>query len=49
MNEEELYTVFVGGMEVCFYYLILGDAQIIAAKYIAKGYDDVAIVAREVK
>jgi len=46
MNEEKLYTVFVGGAEVCFYYHILGDAQIIAGNYIAKGYEDVAIVSK---
>lgn len=39
----EIYTVWVGGTEVVCYPVSMEEAQHIADRYWAKGYDDVAI------
>ena len=40
---EELYTVWVGGVEVCDYLLTLEEAEQVAYNYRSAGYDDVFI------
>ena len=37
------YTVWVGGVEANQYYLTKGEAEKLAAIYIAEGYNDVYI------
>ena len=43
MNEDERYTVWVGGTEVSNCYLTHENAQYLADQYSENGYDDVLI------
>lgn len=43
MKKENLYTVWVGGVEVTDYYVRLNTAERIKAEYNSIGYDDVEI------
>lgn len=43
MKKENLYTVWVGGVEVTDHYVRLHIAERIKAEYISDGYDDVEI------
>lgn len=43
MKKENLYTVWVGGVEVTDHYVRLNTAERIKAEYISNGYDDVEI------
>lgn len=43
MKKENLYTVWVGGVEVTDHYVRLNIAERIKEEYISDGYDDVEI------
>ena len=43
MNEEERYTVWVGGTEISKGYLSYEDALYLSDQYLEDGYDDVII------
>lgn len=40
---DELYTVWVGGVEVNDYYLSHTDAVLLHNRYVAEGFDDVIL------
>lgn len=40
----DLFTVWVGGVEVNGYYMALDKARELAEGYLDEGYDDVAVV-----
>lgn len=43
MKKENLYTVWVGGVEVTDHYVRLNTAKRIKSEYISDGYNDVEI------
>ena len=44
LEEQTLYTVWVGGVEVNDYHLPLLEAVALSLKYFNDGYDDVAVL-----